>query len=400
MKKTILLTGGTGLLGSHLGYEFLKRGDHVIYLARSQRFRPAAERVTSVLQRMDPHVVQHCPGSFEIWEGDVTQLHLGQSPATIDAWRGRIDEVWHSAAVLHFRDTYEEITEAININGTVKVLNTARELGVTRFHHISTAYVSGTAPGVVLETNHAHSYDFRNPYERTKYDAEQEVRRKSAEYGLATTIYRPAVIVGDSTTGRALNFTGFYNIAKIFFLIRRVLQRRIHENPELYRKAGIYADGDRLVFPLKFPCAPDSTINLVPIDYVVRTMLELAASPESAGQTYHITNPHPPRIVELMREGCRMVKLEGIEFVNCSFSNALQLIRQEIDDYAKLGLNISFCMEIREYIHYFFGEPLFDVSNVRHTLRHRFVEPPAITPRLLHTLLSYASSHQWRSAIP
>ncbi len=399
MKKTILLTGGTGLLGSHLGYEFLKRGHHVIYLARSQRFRPAAERVTSALKRLDATLLGACPGSFEIWEGDVTQLQLGQTRATLNAWRGRIDEVWHSAAVLHFRDTYEAITEAININGTVKVLNTAHALGVKRFHHISTAYVSGTAPGKVMETNTVHHYDFRNPYERTKYDAEQEVRRKSAEYGMTTTIYRPAVIVGDSQTGRSLNFTGFYNIAKIFFLIRRVLQRRIKDNPELYRQAGIYAHGEKLVFPLKFPCAQDSTINLVPIDYVVRTMLDLADAPEAAGQTFHITNPNPPRIVELMREGCRVVKLEGVEFVNCSFSNALQLIRQEIDDYAKLGLNISFCLEIREYIHYFFGEPLFDVSNVRKALRARFVEPPVITPPFIHTLLNYASSHQWRSAI-
>lgn len=399
MKKTILLTGGTGLLGSHLGYEFLKRGDHVIYLARSQRFRSAVERVVSVLRRLDGEILEKCPGTFEVWEGDVTQMHLGQSEEKIAAWRGKIDEVWHSAAVLHFRDTYEEITEAININGTVKVLNAARELGIPRFHHISTAYVSGTAPGVVLENNHAHTYDFRNPYERTKYDAEQEVRRKSVEYGLATTIYRPAVIVGDSQTGRSLNFTGFYNIAKIFFLIRRVLQRKIKENPEHYRRAGIYADGDRLVFPLRFPCAPDSTINLVPIDYVVRTMLELAATPASVGQTFHITNPHPPRIVDLLREGCRMVKLDGIEFVNCSFHNAFHVIREEIEAYARLGLNISFCLEIREYIHYFFGEPLFDVSNVRNVLRGRFQEPPRITAALLRRLLEYADSHQWRSAI-
>ncbi|MCX7848373.1 MAG: SDR family oxidoreductase [bacterium] len=399
MKKTILLTGGTGLLGSHLGYEFLLRGDHVIYLARSQRYRPAVERVTGVLKRLNARILEECPGSFEVWEGDVTQMHLGQTAEQLAAWRGKIDEVWHAAAVLHFRDTYEELTEAININGTVKVLNAAHALGVRRFHHISTAYVSGTAPGVVLEEHHAHDYDFRNPYERTKYDAEQEVRRKSAEYGLATTIYRPAVIVGDSRTGRSLNFTGFYNIAKIFFLIKRVLQRRIKENPELYRKVGIYATGDRVVFPLKFPCAPDSTINLVPIDYVVRTMLELAAKPESVGQTFHITNPHPPRIVDLLREGCRMIKLDGIEFVNCSFNNALHLIREEIDGYARLGLNISFCMEIREYIHYLFGEPLFDISNVRRVLRSRFEEPPAITPGLLRLLLEYANNHQWRSAI-
>jgi nucleoside-diphosphate-sugar epimerase len=392
-----LLTGGTGFLGSYLGYEFLKRGDHVIYLARENRSRTAEERVVNLLECLDRQFRTSCPGSFEVWEGDVTQLHLGQSSETIAAWRGRVDEVWHSAAILSFRDTYEEVSESININGTVKVLNMAHELGATRFHHISTAYVSGTSPGTVLESQVQHRYDFRNPYERTKYNAELEVRKLSEKFGFQTTVYRPAVIVGESSTGRSLSFTGFYNVAKIFHLIMRVLSQRVRHSPEKYARAGIVMNEDRVRFPLKFPCAVDSTVNLVPIDYVVDTIMKLSATGQSMGQTYHITNPNPPRIVELLTEGCRMVNLEGIEFVDCSFDNALQLIRSQIDYYAQFGLNISFCLEIREYIHYLFGEPAFDMSNVSQTLRDSFHEPPRITTSFLRLLLTYAAGCQWRS---
>jgi nucleoside-diphosphate-sugar epimerase len=397
MSKTVLLTGGTGFLGSYLGYEFLKRGHHVIYLARENRSRSAEERVVNLLECLDPKFRSTCSGTFEVWQGDVTEIHLGQDAAKVAAWRGRVDEVWHSAAILSFRDTYEEVSEAININGTVKVLNVAHELGVKRFHHISTAYVSGTSPGTVLESQTEHGYNFRNPYERTKYDGELQVRKLSEKYNFDTTIYRPAVIVGESGTGRSLSFTGFYNVAKIFHLIMRVLMQRVKHDPDSYANAGIVITDDRVCFPLKFPCAIDSTVNLVPIDYVVDTIMKLADTGESIGQTFHITNPNPPKIVDLLAEGCRMVNLEGVEFVDCSFDNALQLIREEIDQYAQMGLNISFCLEIREYIHYLFGEPAFDTSNVALTLKDAFTEPPRITTSFLRLLLTYAVGCQWRS---
>lgn len=400
MSNTILLTGGTGFLGGHLAHRFLLRGDHVIFLARPQRSRSAHERVKALLDRVTHGNTDALPGSYDVWVGDVTDTALGQSRDVCDAWHGKIDQVWHAAAVLHFRDTYEEITQAININGTLHILNAAHALGIPRFHHISTAYVSGKTPGTVHESLDTQVYDFRNPYERTKYNAEQIVRQKTQEYGLETTIYRPAVIVGDSHSGETLTFNGFYNIAKIFILIKRLVSRRIKDNPEKFRRAGIYIEGDTLHFPLKFPCARHSTVNLVPIDYTVNTILKLADAPDSIGNTYHVTNPHPPRIVELLTEGSRMVQLEGIEFVDCPFDDALHVIREEVNEYAKLGLNISFCMEIREYIHYLFGEPHFDISNVRRTLHTTFEEPPRISRDFLRMLLFYAQQCHWKGALP
>ena len=399
MSKNILLTGGTGFLGGFLGYEFLKRGYHVVFLARDQRNNAAADRIATVLKAIDEDFEKNTSGTFEVWKGDVTEQHLGQNDATLEKWKGKIDEVWHSAAVLHFRDTYETITESININGTLNVLFTTNFLGVKRFHHISTAYVSGKCPGKALEINDTHEYDFRNPYERTKYDAEQEVRKKSEQYGLKTTIYRPSVIVGDSKTGKALSFTGIYNIAKIFLLIKRILKHKIKLDAENLKEAGIYFENDHYYFPLKFPCLKDSTINIVPIDYVVDTTLKLADSPNSIGQTFHITNPNPPRIIDLLQVGCNISNLKGIEFVDCSFEDSLKIIRKQITNYSKHGLNISFFMEIKEYIHYFFGEPVFDMSNVSDTLGDSFIIPPRINSDLMLMMLNYAADKNWKGVI-
>ena len=400
MSKTILLTGGTGFLGSYLGCEFLKKGDRVIYLAREQRGRTAEERVLTLLEAIDPEFLKSQNYSYEIWKGDVTQPNLGQSADTINNWAGKIDEVWHCAAVLHFRDTYETLTEAININGTNNVINFTHKLGVKRYQHISTAYVSGKAPGKVYEHQNTHEYDFRNPYERTKYDAEQVVKKKTEQYGLDTTIYRPSVIVGDTKSGKTLSFTGFYNIAKIFNLIRKLMVRNIKQQPEKMKEAGIFLDGDTLVLPLKFPCKMGSTVNIVPIDYVVDTIIKLSATPKSIGQLYHITNPHPPKIVELMYGGAKLMNLKGVKFEECPYSNALDLIRKEVERYAAFGLNISFCLEIREYIHYFYGEPFFDLTNVYDTLGDAFVEPPLVSEDVMKKLFAFALERQWKSLIP
>jgi len=399
MSKNILLTGGTGFLGGFLGCEFLKRGYHVIFLARDQRNKDAAERIATVLKAVDRNFDNNFPGSYEVWKGDVTEQHLGQDKKTLQKWKGKIDEVWHSAAVLHFRDTYETITESININGTLNVLYTTNFLNVKRFHHISTAYVSGKCPGKALEIHDTHEYDFRNPYERTKYDAEQEVRKKTEQYGLQTTIYRPSVIVGDSKTGKSLSFTGIYNIAKIFQLIKRILKHKINLKAENLKKAGIYFENDNYFFPLKFPYSKNSTINVVPIDYVVDTIFKLADNPASIGQTFHVTNPNPPKILDLVQVGCKISQLKKIEFVDCPFEDALHLIRNQITHYAKHGLNISFFMEIREYIHYFFGEPKFDISNVSETLESAFKEPPRITADFMLMLLKFAEAKNWKSEI-
>ncbi len=399
MSKNIILTGGTGFLGGFLGYEFLKRGYHVIFLARDQRSNDAADRIKTVLKAVDPNFEKCTSGSYEVWKGDVTEQHLGQNKNILEKWKGKIDEVWHSAAVLHFRDTYETITESININGTLNVLYTTNFLAVKRFHHISTAYVSGKCPGKALEIHDTHEYDFRNPYERTKYDAEQEVRKKSEQYGLETTIYRPSVIVGNSKTGKSLSFTGIYNIAKIFLLIKRILKHKIKLETEKLKKVGIYFENDHYYFPLKFPCLKESTINVVPIDYVVDTILKLADTKNSIGQIFHVTNPNPPKIFDLLQVGCKTANLKGIEFVNCEFEDSLKIIREQITHYSKHGLNISFFMEIREYIHYFFGEPIFDISNVSDTLGDSFIIPPRINSDLMLMLLNYAADKNWKGVI-
>jgi nucleoside-diphosphate-sugar epimerase len=116
---------------------------------------------------------------------------------------------------------------------------------------------------------------FRNHYESTKFEAEKLVRHAMAG-GLAATIYRPGIVVGDSRTGATQKYDGPYFLAS--FLRRQ---------PPL---AVVPAVGD----------ADKVKVCMVPRDFVVGAMDQLSVMDESVGKTYALTDPNPPSARELV----------------------------------------------------------------------------------------------------
>ena len=397
-KKTVFLTGGTGFLGGHLGREFLSRGWHVLYLARAKRTVSAKDRVLTVLEAIDPKW-RELPGTFELVEGDITLPNLGVDDAVWGEKLRSVDELWHSAAVLFFSEDQREVTEKINHQGTLNVLDFVKRYGIKRLQHISTAYVSGLADHVVMEEVTKCDWEFRNPYEETKYAGEQAVKKFADETGVKTTIYRPAVIIGDTVNGKCLSFTGFYNIAKVFALMKRLVVRKINGDAEFYKKHDLYTNGNYVNYPFRFPCPSDTTVNLIPIDCVVSNIMNLCERPESVGQVYHLTHPNPPKIRELLVKGCQWIEMGGVEFVDCTFEQSEQVLREEVKKFAALGINISFCLEISEYLRYLFGEPVFDVSKIRAALKEKYFEAPVIDEAFLRKILDFGAGCQWHGVV-
>jgi nucleoside-diphosphate-sugar epimerase len=123
---------------------------------------------------------------------------------------------------------------------------------------------------------HPHAgQEFRNHYEETKFEAELAVRKAMAD-GLPVTIYRPGIVVGDSSTGETQKYDGPYFLAQF---LRR--QARLAVVPAL-------GDVDRV------------RVCLVPRDFVVEAMDRLSAMDASLGRTYALTDPHPPTVRELV----------------------------------------------------------------------------------------------------
>ena len=87
-----------------------------------------------------------------------------------------------------------------------------------RLNYVSTAYVAGVRKGVVYEHELALGQAFKNHYESTKFQAEVWVR--DAMDDVPTTIYRPAIVVGDSRTGETQKFDGPYYMLRVISLRR------------------------------------------------------------------------------------------------------------------------------------------------------------------------------------
>jgi dihydroflavonol-4-reductase len=183
----ILVTGGTGLLGSHLLYE----------LARMGRKIRAIKRNTSDTSMVRRVFAYYCANPDELLKNiewfDADLIDFG---AIDDAFDG-IREVYHVGAVVSFYPKDHKSMLKVNIEGTANLVNFAIEKGVQKFCYVSSVATLGRG-GNGIPTNEE---DFWVPsrrntiYSISKYGAEREVWR-GMEEGLNAVIVNPSFILG------------------------------------------------------------------------------------------------------------------------------------------------------------------------------------------------------------
>ncbi len=268
--STILFTGFPGFLGSALLPSLLASDRSRTATCLVQRkYTDLASRRVRELEAAHPDL----GGRIRLVEGDLTLPDLGLESA--DEIGRQLDEIYHVAAVYDL-EVSREVGVAVNVEGTRRVIDLARRCpSLRRLHHVSTCYVSGRHPGSFEETDLKVGQSFNNNYEETKYLAEIEVR-KAMEDGLPTTIYRPAIVVGDSDTGATAKYDGIYYVIRFLLRQPRVAVMPIIEDPTRAR------------------------VTLVPRDFVVRAITHLAGLEASAGRVYQLADPYPPTVEELV----------------------------------------------------------------------------------------------------
>jgi thioester reductase-like protein len=269
MRSTILFTGFPGFLGCALLPSLLAsdRSRTAICLVQ-RKYADLASRRVGELVAARPDLGSR----IRLVEGDLTLPDLGLE-RTEEIAR-QVSEIYHLAAIYDL-EVSREVALAVNVEGTRRMLELARRCpSLRRFHHVSTCYVSGRHPGTFGETDLEVGQSFNNRYEETKYLAEIDVQL-ATKAGLPSTIYRPAIVVGDSATGETIKYDGLYYMIR--FLLR---QPRIAVMPMI---------GD----PTK------AWVTLVPRDFVVRAITHLAEIDASAGQVYQLADPDPPTVEEL-----------------------------------------------------------------------------------------------------
>ena len=172
----LLVTGGTGFIGSHLAEEGRRRGAEVVVLGLTGR--PEEQANAALLSR----------AGAEVLSGSITDAELCKR-----AVRGAT-HIFHLAVAMREGGKGDEFFESINLDGTRQLLEAASLQRVERFVYCSTIGIYGhKAPGITGEDSPLAP---GNIYERTKVSAELLVRDFAEHCGVPSVILRPADVYG------------------------------------------------------------------------------------------------------------------------------------------------------------------------------------------------------------
>jgi len=261
-----LITGGTGFIGHNLIEELLaKKKKATIYvLVRKesrQKFDALRKKWGNGAKRVVPIT------------GDLTRPMLGVPAKKRKELEGQIDHVFHLAAIYDLMASVENQIR-VNVDGTRNIVQLADEIKAKRFHHMSSIAAAGMYSGIFREDMFEEAHGLDNPYFRTKHDSESIVR---TECRMPWRIYRPGIVVGHSETGVIDKIDGPYYFFKLIQKMRKML-------PSWMPTLGL--EGGR--------------INIVPVDYVVQATVHIAHKANLDGQCFHLTDPKPKRIGEVL----------------------------------------------------------------------------------------------------
>ena len=370
MTKYTVLTGATGLLGSFFLRDLMIEDVPVVALARSSRMETATERIEGILQRFERQLGRVLPRPV-VMECNLREPELGLTSEE-KSWLARhADSMLHNAASLNFVETDSGEPYKSNVDGTRNTLELCRLVGVRTFYHVSTAYVCGNRRERIMESDFSDASGFGNDYEKSKFAAEKMVRE--AQWLDSVTVFRPAIIVGDSVTGYTSTYHGFYAPMKI--LVPYI-------EPENAIIEGSEAFGEALGMN------PNDLKNFVPVDWIARVATSVITNPRLHGETYHLTGRNRVSIGDLSRlivEGIRRYKKPSDETrPSVELARLLPLFRDQMEVYQA----------------YWRDDPEFDMTN---TLRATPQFPPVpMTDEQLLVFIRFAieSKFGWPKAKP
>lgn len=267
MTEHHLVTGFPGFIARRLVANLLAEDPdlRITALVESRMARAAHDAASSMdAERID------------LVEGDIGETGLGISDADRKRLASEVTVVFHLAAIYDLAVPLT-VAQRVNVEGTGHVIDFCKECENLRgLQYVSTAYVAGARNGVVYEHELSMGQAHKNHYESTKFQAEVWVRDAMEHDELPATIYRPAIVVGDSRTGETQKFDGPY------FILRAIA--------ESVRRGSPIAQFGRSSAPF----------NVVPVDFVVDALAAVSKDEAAAGKTLHLVDPEPLTAKELL----------------------------------------------------------------------------------------------------
>lgn len=196
--KRILVTGADGFIGSHLTEALVRHGYDVRAFVLYNSFDS-----WGWLDHTPPEIRQ----DLNVFAGDV------RDPFAVRSAMMDCDVVMHLAALIAIPYSYEAPAAYVetNINGTLNVLQAARELGVDRVVHTSTSEVYGSAKFTPITED--HPLQGQSPYAATKIGADHLALSFHVAFDTPVAIIRPFNTYGPRQSTRAVIPTVITQIA-------------------------------------------------------------------------------------------------------------------------------------------------------------------------------------------
>jgi thioester reductase-like protein len=259
----IFVTGSTGYLGSYIVAGLLRNyRDPLNLLVRASSEQEARERLWQSLQL---HLefgefLAHITSRVRVFRGDLTSGRFGLSDDEYHALVDTTDSIIHCAASLNRKSEKQCLN--VNLRGSLEVIQLARRAqdrnGLRRYSHLSTVAVAGHRRNEVVSEETAIDWarsDY-DPYARTKKFSEHMVAQLLPD--VPRTIFRPAIVMGDSRRAE----TSQFDMVQAFDLLARLP-----------------------VLPLR----PDDKIDIVPADYVGKAIVTIHQNDRPAHGIYHLS---------------------------------------------------------------------------------------------------------------
>jgi thioester reductase-like protein len=194
--------------------------------------------------------------------GDLARPLLGIGAQAFDALCKVIDVIYHNGALVNFILPYANLKDP-NVRGTEEVIRLACSVKRKPLHFISTIGVfppATDANAKVLESDPVSNWQgLVEGYRQSKWVAEKIVKIAAAR-GLPVRIYRPGFVTGDSTTG----------VWNTDDLLPRLIKGCI--------QLGIIPESNAM-------------IEMVPVDYVSKTIVHLSRQQELRSNVFHVVSP-------------------------------------------------------------------------------------------------------------
>ena len=266
------VTGATGFIGRRLVEQLLdKRQGKVHVLVREN----SKARLEDLIERWSMVVGPSAAERVQPVVGDLRRPLLGLEQDQVAELRGKVTHFFHLAAVYDMTAPAERNT-AVNVGGTTHAVELARAVDAKHLHHVSSIAVAGTYKGVFEEDMFDEGQRLPSPYHLTKFESERIVREQPY---VPWRVYRPGIVVGDSKTGEMDKVDGPYYFFKAIQRMRQLL-------PEWVPLVGLDL----------------GHTNVVPVDWVAGALEHIAHEPGLDGKAFHLTDPRPQRVDELINE--------------------------------------------------------------------------------------------------